>query len=433
MIQASSNVDHETVHVVISFRGEKVELALPLSQPLTTGVSINDLSSVGWVKAQILSSLGDKTQSNSSESNHIKLLYKGKILKEDRANLVKILLPSTGGNGIRKKTFRLVAMGVSPQEALQMDQELQTGMEVSKRLVRDDLTRQGQHQIRQRQQLGRQRLHDAAQRSQRSHQHYHHPSYGFGQVQVLPNLPQPDQAHAILSELANDPGILACMKHHHWTVPTLSELYPHGKVGESELCVMGLNKNHGQEICLRIRTDDLQGFRKPLSIRQVMYHELAHNVHSEHNTEFFQLMRRIEQECEQARQELEVGGRPLAVSSSSYLSEVKDGAVLTGETYGVTGGSYRLAGAAGGDSLTTTMSTPMDTDQKREMATRAALARLSAEERSTPQPEANCSCGREHNMFLPPQQQQQQQQQQRNNQHDTEQHPTGGEPMDESS
>jgi WLM domain len=41
------------------------------------------------------------------------------------------------------------------------------------------------------------------------------------------------------------------------------------QVGVSDVCVMGLNENHGQTIRLRLRTDDLQGFRKPLSIKKV--------------------------------------------------------------------------------------------------------------------------------------------------------------------
>ena len=56
---------------------------------------------------------------------------------------------------------------------------------------------------------------------------------------------------------------------------------------ESDVCVMGLNENHGQRILLRLRTDDLKGFRKILSIKQVLCHELAHNVHSEHDNNFY--------------------------------------------------------------------------------------------------------------------------------------------------
>ena len=52
----------------------------------------------------------------------------------------------------------------------------------------------------------------------------------------------------------------------------------------------------GIRILLRLRTDDLKGFRKILSIRKVLFHELAHNVHSEHDSNFYKLMRQIERE-----------------------------------------------------------------------------------------------------------------------------------------
>ena len=58
----------------------------------------------------------------------------------------------------------------------------------------------------------------------------------------------------------------------------LAEMYPDGKVGVDPVCVLGLNRNKGQQILLRLRTDDLQGFRKFLSIKQVLCHELTHNV-----------------------------------------------------------------------------------------------------------------------------------------------------------
>lgn len=48
------------------------------------------------------------------------------------------------------------------------------------------------------------------------------------------------------------------------TVPTLppppcSEMPPEGKVGISPVCILGVNINRGQEISLRLRTDDLRG------------------------------------------------------------------------------------------------------------------------------------------------------------------------------
>lgn len=117
-------------------------------------------------------------------------------------------------------------------------------------------------------------------------------------------------------------GLLSEQKH-RWTVPRLSELYPKGDVG-TDVCLMGLNKNKGQEILLRVRTDDLQGFRKYLrcvaptatapppvaclftpvcsclrcvvSIKEVLWHELAHNVYSEHDNDFKAFMSQLRRE-----------------------------------------------------------------------------------------------------------------------------------------
>ena len=61
----------------------------------------------------------------------------------------------------------------------------------------------------------------------------------------------------------------------------LAELEADGKVGVSEVCVLGLNVNKGEEIKLRLRTDDRQGFRNYADILKVLHHELAHCVHSE--------------------------------------------------------------------------------------------------------------------------------------------------------
>ena len=122
--------------------------------------------------------------------------------------------------------------------------------------------------------------------------------YGFQAVETLPGLPDESTARRILTELARDPGIRSAMEKFQWTVGTLCEMYPEGYVGVSDVCVMGLNENRGQRIRLRIRTDDLLGFRKPLSIRKVLYHELAHNRVDEHNDDFYRLAREIEQVAE---------------------------------------------------------------------------------------------------------------------------------------
>lgn len=54
--------------------------------------------------------------------------------------------------------------------------------------------------------------------------------------------------------------------------------YAEGRVGVSAVCILGYNVNKGQEISLRLRTDDWAGFRYYLSIRRTLVHELTHNV-----------------------------------------------------------------------------------------------------------------------------------------------------------
>ena len=123
-----------------------------------------------------------------------------------------------------------------------------------------------------------------------------HSQYCFGGIQTLPGLPNESTARSILEELSVDIGVLAVMEKHKFKVGTLCELYPEGYVGVSDVCVMGLNEGNGIRILLRLRTDDLKGFRKILSIRKVLFHELAHNMHSDHDNKFYMLMRQIERE-----------------------------------------------------------------------------------------------------------------------------------------
>ena len=82
----------------------------------------------------------------------------------------------------------------------------------------------------------------------------------------------------------------------------MTEMAPVGYVGVSPKCILGFNKvtssskrmkihllvslfylltcvvalqNHGEEISLRLRTDDLKGFRKYESIKKTLLHELV--------------------------------------------------------------------------------------------------------------------------------------------------------------
>ena len=330
--------------LIVSFRGQKIEL--------TTSPELT----VGQVKSAIADATDDSFQMSPSD---VKLLFKGKVLSDDDDRIMNVLGTKSA------KIYRLIATGMSTTERLDNQQHFEEGLKRAPR-VRDDITREGQQEMIRRRQMGQAMLRKAAARSGGSNQH----KYCFGSIETIPNLPDEDQARQILTQLANDPGVLACMAKHQWNVGCLAELYPEGKVGESAVCVMGLNQNMGQKILLRLRTDDLKGFRKILSIRKVLFHELAHNVHSDHDDKFFQLMRQVERECNEL--DWTHGSGTTTTNNSDQVYEA---------------GTHRLGGTMTDENLSA-----------RELAGRAAMMRLTSEEQEIYN---SCGCGRE-SKFLPP-------------------------------
>lgn len=127
--------------------------------------------------------------------------------------------------------------------------------------------------------------------------------------------PPASEALRRMHMLAADPGIVAIMNKHRWRVGVMSEMAPVGYVGISPKCILGLNKNHGEEISLRLRTDDLKGFRKYESIKKTLLHELAHMVYSEHDANFYALDKQLNQEA---------GSLDWTRSQSQTLSGIRD-------------------------------------------------------------------------------------------------------------
>jgi WLM domain/PUB domain len=121
--------------------------------------------------------------------------------------------------------------------------------------------------------------------------------YGFKSVQPLPGKPNEAEARRLLWSLANDVGFSRVMESRRWSVGCLAEMEAEGKVGVDPVCVLGYNTNAGQSIHLRLRTDDGNGFRPVYKLREVLAHELAHNVHSEHDRQFYDLMNQVEREA----------------------------------------------------------------------------------------------------------------------------------------
>lgn len=109
--------------------------------------------------------------------------------------------------------------------------------------------------------------------------------------------PPASEALKRMHMLAADPGIVAVMNKHRWCVGIMTEMAPIGYVGVSPKCILGFNKNQGEEISLRLRTDDLKGFRKYESIKKTLLHELAHMKFSEHDANFYALDKQLNEEA----------------------------------------------------------------------------------------------------------------------------------------
>ena len=86
-------------------------------------------------------------------------------------------------------------------------------------------------------------------------------------------------------------------------------MLPHDDLDEQrQTCMLlGLNVNGGQEIKLRLRTDDLLGFRNYNKIRDTLVHELTHNVWGDHDNKFKELNSRLLREVVRIHRERTAG------------------------------------------------------------------------------------------------------------------------------
>ncbi|KAK8025335.1 WLM domain-containing protein [Apiospora arundinis] len=127
--------------------------------------------------------------------------------------------------------------------------------------------------------------------------------YTFMAIRPLPNLPRPERSQAFLERLKADPGIVAAMRQHKFRVGLLTEMDPLSyteATHEGTTRILGLNRNRGEVIELRLRTDAYDGYRDYKTIRNTLCHELAHNIHSDHDRKFWDLCHEIEREVARA-------------------------------------------------------------------------------------------------------------------------------------
>jgi hypothetical protein len=193
-------------------------------------------------------------------------------------------------------------------------------------------------------------------------------TYTFHRLLPLSYLPNPSRSLEFLARLRDDPGIRAAMAKHRFSVPLLTEMDP-AEHTTSESRTLGLNRNKGEVIELRLRTDAYDGYRDYRTIRKTLCHELAHCVFSEHDRDFWDLTAQIEKEVERA--DWKHGGRRLTDEefyNPGDWEREKDATVV--DERGWTGGEFVLGGLrdeSGG------------VESRREIIARAAEERMRRE------------------------------------------------------
>ncbi|KAG4279231.1 hypothetical protein FPRO04_05772 [Fusarium proliferatum] len=192
--------------------------------------------------------------------------------------------------------------------------------------------------------------------------------YTFLQVRPLQGLPNPDRSQKLLLRLKEDPGIRAAMTKHKFAVGLLTEMEPlsHTQTThEGTSRILGLNRNQGEVIELRLRTDAHDGYRDYKTIRKTLCHELAHNVHGPHDRNFWDLCHQIEREVDAA--DWKSGGHTIGETSRYTVSGRDEEEEDYPEDFGGwTGGEFVLGGVK--NSSTAGMS-------RREVLAQAALER----------------------------------------------------------
>jgi hypothetical protein len=198
-------------------------------------------------------------------------------------------------------------------------------------------------------------------------------TYTFHSIRPLPYLPNPDRSQRFLERLADDPGIKATMRSHKFSVGLLTEMNP-AEHTTQESRTLGLNRNRGEVIELRLRTDRYDGYRDYKVIRKTLCHELAHNVFGEHDRSFWDLTGQIEKEVEKA--DWKHGGHKL--SENEFYNPGDDGYVNDREEHfdagGWTGGEFVLGaeqGPNGNDGLS-----------RREILAKAAMSRAEKQKKA---------------------------------------------------
>ncbi|CAK4031089.1 Hypothetical predicted protein [Lecanosticta acicola] len=201
--------------------------------------------------------------------------------------------------------------------------------------------------------------------------------YTFHTLRPLPYLPNPEKSLRFLERLRDDAGIKASMRKHGFSVGLLTEMNP-AEHTTHESRTLGLNRNRGEVIELRLRTDAYDGYRDYKVIRKTLCHELTHNVWGDHDQRFWKLCREIEAEVD--KNDWRRGGS--SVGGEEFHNPDDEGEDEEADHGGWEGGEYVLGAGAEGS--------PSAAGGGEPLSRREAMAKA-AEERMKKQKEAKAA------------------------------------------
>lgn len=164
------------------------------------------------------------------------------------------------------------------------------------------------------------------------------------------------------------------MRKHRFSVGVLTEMNP-AEHTTHESRTLGLNRNRGEVIELRLRTDAYDGYRDYKIIRDTLCHELAHCVWGDHDRNFWDLCGQIEREVREG--DWRSGGK--AVSDEVFYDpRDREGSAGHVDGGGWSGGEFvlGLGGSGGAGTAAAAVGTPTQGLSRREAMARAAEERM---------------------------------------------------------
>ncbi|KAK9897640.1 WLM-domain-containing protein [Cystobasidium minutum MCA 4210] len=116
-----------------------------------------------------------------------------------------------------------------------------------------------------------------------------------GEFKIVKDMPRMEEALELLKKLHS--LCKPIQKKYGWYLPTLTEFFP------SNPNLLGMNRNHGETILIRLRPADDKSSFLPLeeSLVGTLLHEFTHNVHGPHHKQFYEFLDKLQDEYDVLR------------------------------------------------------------------------------------------------------------------------------------